>query len=520
MTADGIARDYETTSEHETAEEHETGSEHERAEKHEPASEHESADEQETSPDDSGGAAVLRNRPFLLLWLAQAATQIGGNMVLYGLTVVVLETTRSSAAVSGLILTFLVPAVLLSALAGVFVDRFDPRIVLIVTNVLRGIAIAAMAFSRDALGLIYLLNIFVSTTTTFFSPAEAAMIPKLVPRGQLVAANGVFTLTLNAAFALGFALLGPLVTKVAGSPALLIAVAALYFVAAVFCVTLPAGRRQTLDRLSPAQAVRDAEAAVSSTLGELREGLDYIRLNPMIGWSIVYLGATASLIGVLGVLGPRFAQDTLLLDPSDFVVVVLPLGFGVVMGVLVLNNFGYLVDRRRLIESGLIVMGILIAILSVVGWIPRFVANVSAGAPISLSGIVSVLSVVVTIAFLAGIAYAMVAISAQTQLQEELPQDVRGRVYGVLFTLVSVASFVPVIIVGPIADLVGTTPVLLAVAVLLGGTGMASRLTRRAPVRDRRRRPGDLAGRRPSEPPVLTPDSAAGHSADAERQRR
>src|SRR5438105_11587557 len=85
---------------------------------------------------DSGGAAVLRNRPFLLLWLAQAATQIGGNMVLYGLTVVVLETTRSSAAVSGLILTFLVPAVLLSALAGPFVDRFDPRFALIVTNVL------------------------------------------------------------------------------------------------------------------------------------------------------------------------------------------------------------------------------------------------------------------------------------------------------------------------------------------------------------------------------------------------
>ena len=98
MAADDIVPDYETTSEHEAAEEHET------------------AEEPETGPDDSGGAAVLRNRPFLLLWLAQAATQIGGNMVLYGLTVVVLETTRSSAAVSGLILTFLVPAVLLSGL--------------------------------------------------------------------------------------------------------------------------------------------------------------------------------------------------------------------------------------------------------------------------------------------------------------------------------------------------------------------------------------------------------------------
>ncbi|MEA2607954.1 MAG: Transrane secretion effector, partial [Chloroflexota bacterium] len=68
---------------------------------------------------ETGSAAVLRNRPFLLLWLAQAATQIGANMVLYGLTVLVLEVTDSSTAVSGLFLTFLIPSVLLSALAGV-----------------------------------------------------------------------------------------------------------------------------------------------------------------------------------------------------------------------------------------------------------------------------------------------------------------------------------------------------------------------------------------------------------------
>ena len=66
------------------------------------------------------------------------------------------------------------------------------------------------------------------------------MIPAIVRRDQLLAANGVFTLTLNAAFALGFALLGPLVVTVAGAPALILIVAALYLVAAVFCVMLPA----------------------------------------------------------------------------------------------------------------------------------------------------------------------------------------------------------------------------------------------------------------------------------------
>ena len=84
--------------------------------------------------------AVLRNRRFLALWLAQAATQVGANMVLFGLTVQIAETTRSTSAVSLLILTFLVPAVAFSAIAGVYVDRYDRRLILIVTNLLRAVA--------------------------------------------------------------------------------------------------------------------------------------------------------------------------------------------------------------------------------------------------------------------------------------------------------------------------------------------------------------------------------------------
>jgi len=461
-----------------------------------------------------GALAVLRNRSFLLLWLSQAATQIGGNMVLYGLTVIVLETTASNAAVSGLILTFLVPAVLLSALAGVYVDRFDARSVLWVTNLLRGIAIAAMVLVHDQLGLIYVLNILVSTVTTFFSPAEAAMIPRIVPRAQLVAANGIFTITLNAAFALGFALLGSLAVSLAGPTGLLLIVAVLYLVASGFCFTLPRSALRP-GGMRPGQVVTDAERAVSSTFGQLREGLSYIRANPSIAWSIVYLGATASLVGVLGVLGPGFATRILGLEAKDFIVIVLPLGLGVVVGILVLNYVRALVARQRLIELGLVVLGGLIAALAVVGQLTRIIARVAASTAVSLSSIVSVLSIVIVVALLAGMAYAAVAISAQTQLQEELPEDVRGRVYGVLFSLISVASFVPVIVVGPIADLVGTTTVLLGVAASVAAVGLASIVTRRRP-----REAPHLGPPAPVEPFVLTPDSAARHSDRNATERR
>ena len=97
----------------------------------------------------------------------------------------------------------------------------------------------------------------------------------------------------------------------------------------------------------------------------------------------------------------------------------------------------------------------------------------------------------------------------------------RGRVYGVLFTLISVASFVPIIVVGPIADLLGTTVVLLVVAAILAGTGIVSVVVRRlrptaATLGEEPPSPGRVLGVAPAEPLVLTPNSPA----DPRRRRR
>ncbi len=288
-------------------------------------------------PTEASALAVFRNAGFLRLWLSQAATQIGGNMVLYGLTVIVVDSTGSKTAVSLLILTFLVPAVLFSAVAGVYVDRIEGRTILVATNLLRGLAFVALYLAGANLAVILILNIFVSTVTVFFAPAEAAMIPNLVPRSQLLAANGIFTLTLNAAFALGFALLGPLVVNIASPEAVILVVAALYFLAAVFCFTLPSSPPPH-DAEVHGLGVSEAEQAMGSTFSQLREGIAFIRSNRSVGWSLLYLGITASLVGVLGVLGPDFARQTLGLAAKDFAVVVLPLGFGIVTGILLLNS--------------------------------------------------------------------------------------------------------------------------------------------------------------------------------------
>ena len=159
--------------------------------------------------------------------------------------------------------------------------------------------------------------------------------------------------------------------------------------------------------------------------------------------------------------------------------IVLPLGGSIVMGILLLNSYGKFLPRRRVIEGGLVVLGVALALLSIAGPISQFLQRVDqAGDLLDLSAITSLLAIVVFIAFIAGIAYAAVAIPSQTQLQEDLPEDVRGRVFGVLNMLVSVSSFLPIIIVGPISDLIGTATVMLVVAIAVIIAGVASVLKR------------------------------------------
>ena len=421
----------------------------------------------------SSALAVFRNRPFLILWLSQLATQVGGNMVLYGLTVLVFTASGSNSAVSVLLISFLAPAVLFGALAGVYVDRFDRRLVLVATSLVRAVLFFLLAFFDTNVGVILLLNLMVSIATTFFAPAELSVIPLVVPRDQLTAANGIFTLTLNAAFALGYTLLGPLVVTIAGPTLLIGVVAVLYLVSAVLCWTLapapplplPAGH----------DTLHDAEAAVGSVVGQLREGMAYIRANPTVAWALTYLGVAASIVGVLGALGPGFAVEVLGLTSKDFVVVVLPLGFGVVAGVLLVNAIRTMIPRRRTIEVGLVTLGACLVLITIANPISELLRRLNEAQPVvDVSALVSVLAVVVAIAFVAGIAYASVAIPAQTEMQEVIPEDVRGRVFGILNTLVSIGSFVPIIVAGPVSDAIGTAPVLLAAACLVGLSGVGS----------------------------------------------
>ncbi len=396
---------------------------------------------------------ILRDPLFARLWFIQASTQVGGNMALYALTILVFDTTRSNAAVSALVMSFLLPTILLSAMAGVLVDRLDVRLAMIVPNAVRTLLTLGLALAGTNVALLLVLNLGVSLTTVILTPAEASMIPRVVPKAQLETAMGVFNITLQASFAVGFAFLGPLLVALAG-PSFVLAVVTVFYAAATFVTFL----------LPPAPPVAVepgiARRAVHEPVRQLREGFEAIGGNREVGRPLVHLAAAASLVGVIAVLGPNLATS-LGLDPTNLIVVVLPLGLGVVAGVIGLRRYGVGVSRRRAGEIGLIVFGSLAIAIAV-------------AAAFSGSSGVSVIPLVVVLAFCAGAAYAATIVSAQTGLFENMDAAVRGRVFGVLASIVSAASLVPILVAGPLADATSGPAVIAFAAVCVIGVAVWS----------------------------------------------
>ena len=182
--------------------------------------------QQATVPDDTeiGFLPVLKNPNFLALWCGQVFSQLADKIYLV-LAIALIANRFQSAGqsisgwVSALMIIFTIPAVLFGFAAGVFVDRWSKKSVLVITNLLRGgfvfVLPGLLWISSDwqpmysiPVGFFLLLGVtfLVSTLTQFFAPAEQAAIPLLVEKRHLLSANSLYTTTMMAAVIIGFAL--------------------------------------------------------------------------------------------------------------------------------------------------------------------------------------------------------------------------------------------------------------------------------------------------------------------------
>ncbi len=422
-----------------------------------------------------GEPSIWGNRDFLLLWLAQAISQTAQNAIWFGIVVLVERLSHSSTQLSIAILTLIIPSVIFGVLAGVYVDRWDKRVVLIATNLIRGTIAFSYALFAMPLGLpliaLYAVNFVFSTVGQFFAPAETAMIPTVVARRRLLQANSLFHLTFTASQLIGLVVLGPLLAKLIGVDGLFISMAAAIVLCGVLVWPLPSSRGEH----DPAQPT-SGEEALRGVWHDVRDIWHFVSRDRIVSLSMVQWTIGAILGLVIATLVPGFAERLLEVPAEDAVFIMAPAGVGMVLGTAMLNRWGDLLEKHFLGNLGLFTVAVC---LGLTGGLAFLVELITAGNPplisMPLLGQVSILVLpVMALALVAGLGFVSIMVPAQTLLQERAPVELRGRVFAVQLMLSNFASIVPLLLLGGLADLIGVDVTLLMIGVLIGVAGALS----------------------------------------------
>ncbi|HET9494680.1 MAG TPA: MFS transporter [Chloroflexia bacterium] len=448
---------------------------------------------------------VIQNRDFVKLWVAQILSQTAQQIVNMALVLQVTELTSSGTAVSGIIISFTIPAILFAAIAGVFVERNSKKTMLVITNVLRGVLVLAYLLADPAWGLgavlpiFYVVTLLFSSVSQFFNPAEASLIPLLVKRSQLVAANSLFNLTLSATQLGGFVVLGPLLLNTIfhnNYNGLYIVISVLCMLAALSTWLLPqdkpedtaAARRKKGEKVNvsnvAAGASEIARSGFRTALDELAEGWAFIRRDPVIMNAILYWSIAIAVFMMLGAIGPPYLKVAMGIDSSKLFYILLPGGIGLVVGVLIIGRIATPANREAMINISLLAAGaLLLAFAAIYPTLTWLFANVldNAAPEVLVLGTLGVLT------FFLGLFNSFISVPAQTALQERSPENVRARVFSAFFTISNAILIVPVFFAGALADGIGYTQtiVLIGFAVLLiAGWGFWRSRHRRAAARD------------------------------------
>ncbi len=387
-----------------------------------------------TPTEASGFKVLLKNRPFLLLWMGQIFSQVADKVLLV-MSIALLTTYHipvryATSSGSYLMVSSTIPAILFGVAAGIFVDRYHKKKIMVVSNIIRGCLILLLPILPKEFLVLLIINFTISVVMQAFTPAELSAIPLVVKPANLLTANALFTTTTMSSLIIGFGVGAPIlaaVTTLSKDGSREIFTASLYFIAAGLVQMVRMD--ETIDPHKRAHRI--------NPWAELKTGFVYLRSNKILLNAMLQLAVLFSTIAALLALSIKLTAEVGL-KPEEFGYLVAPLGIGLVFGAGVLGHLGNRLHQKSLPLIGFIGMGITLAIFT-------FVNN---------------LWLSIVCAGILGLGASLIGVPMQTLIQEKTPESMRGKVFGFQNNAVNIAVAVPIIIAGPLADRFGLPPVL------------------------------------------------------------
>ncbi|MCX6054321.1 MAG: MFS transporter [Chloroflexi bacterium] len=371
---------------------------------------------------------VLRSPAFVVLWLSEALSLIGDRLIMVALVTLVYDRTGSASAVGLLMLLKAIPALALGSLAGVFVDRWNRKWIMVIANLLQGLLVFWLPLSP---GIVFIFAIYLamSMVNQFFIPARSAAIPDLVAPEALLTANSLFAISMVAAMAIGPAI-GTWITERVSLNAAFYADAATFLIPAMAVAFL----------VIPRQRCVETKPSLGS---DLRAGLAFARSQPAVLAALATISATFLVIGTISVAGVVITREILHVESSKFGIMMSAMGIGMLGGAIASGWLG-----RRFTHVKLGVAGVILMALGMIAlpWSSTLV-------------MASIFTVMI------GMGMIIVQVNGQTLLQTIAP-EMRGRLMGFSQTLTGSVTFLASALVGLLIDRLNVTIVMSSFGIL------------------------------------------------------
>jgi len=385
---------------------------------------------------------VIRSPRYFPLWLGQIISNLGDTLNYVALVVLVFRLSQSGLAVSALVLAEIVPTLLLGPIAGVVIDRFDRRRVLIAVDSLRAVLVLALALTH-VLWAVYALAALLAVGSTLFNPALQAVIPALLTDEERLAANSVAWSSGRLVQIVGASIAGGLIAWAGTTPAFLVNAASFAFSAAM------------LARLSlPMRQGSSRGGGLAGWLRDAGDGLAYARRDPFVA-RLVPVQALASLAtGATSALLVVLASRHLHLAAQGFGWLLAAIGAGALLGPFLSN---------RLTGGRYLSMRLLF-----VPYIIRGIGDIALGLVVGLPWALAIL-------FVYGLNTSTGVVASHSILQTVIPDRVRGRVFTLLDVTWAAMRLLSLGLGGLLADRLGISAVYLiggALLILAGALGL------------------------------------------------
>ncbi|MGE3271742.1 MAG: MFS transporter [Chloroflexota bacterium] len=384
---------------------------------------------------------VIRSPSYFPLWLAQLLSSFGDTLHYIALVVLVFQLTGQGIAVAGLVVAEIVPVLLLGPVAGVIIDRFNRKAVLIGADLFRAALVLSLVWPQGAWHA-YVVAAGLAAGNTFFNPTVQAVIPTLTTDEQRLAANSVSWSTGRLVQIIASALAGGLIGLIGTGPAFVLNTVS-FVASAVLIATL----------VMPPHAGQisiEAKRGLGQYLADARDGLRFAARDHFVSRLLLIQGLASLATGATGALLVVLAERHLQLPPSGFAWLIGAIGVGALLGPLIPNTLARDYRDARWLFVPYIIRGVGDVLLAI--FIP--------------------LPVALLILFAYGLSASTGIVVFNSVVQQAVPDAVRGRVFTLLDVTWHAMRLLSLGLGGLMVDLVGIEPIFWVGGVLLALAGV------------------------------------------------